>query len=188
MHIKSTAIAGAWLIDGTRAGDERGWFVRVFDEDAYAQAGLCTAFPQHGEARNALRGTVRGLHYQHPPHDEIRVIRCTRGAVYDVLVDLRPGPDYGTWESFELSEYVPRALYAPAGVAHGYQTLRDDTELHYLISARYAPAAAGGIAYDSPALGIPWPLPVTAISERDRNLPPFAPEPNVIPSGVEGQP
>jgi dTDP-4-dehydrorhamnose 3,5-epimerase len=183
MHLAQTDITGAWLVEGTRVGDERGWFERVFDEDVFAEAGLCTAYPQHGEARNTQRGTVRGLHFQHAPHDEVRVIRCTRGAVYDVLVDLRPGPGYGRWQAFELDEDTPRALYAPAGVAHGYQTLRDDTELHYLISARYAPAAAAGIAYNSPALGIPWPLPVTVISERDRDLPAFVPRAPRLRSG-----
>jgi dTDP-4-dehydrorhamnose 3,5-epimerase len=172
--MRPAGLDGAWLIDYERASDARGWFVRVYDEDAFAQAGLCTAYPQHGEARNALRGTVRGLHFQTGEHAEVRVIRCTRGAVYDVLVDLRPGPDYGRRQAFELRAEVPQALYAPAGVAHGYQTLEDDTELHYLISARYAPAAAAGIAFDSPALAIPWPLPVTVISDRDRALPPFA--------------
>lgn len=156
-------------------GDDRGWFVRVYDEDVFAAAGLCTAFPQHGEARNVHRGTVRGLHYQTPPHDEVRLIRCTRGAVYDVLVDLRPGPGFGRWQGFDLCETESRALYAPAGVAHGYQTLLDESELHYLISARYWPAAAAGIAFDSPSLAIPWPLPVSEISERDRGLAAFVP-------------
>jgi dTDP-4-dehydrorhamnose 3,5-epimerase len=116
---------------------------------------------------------VRGLHYQTAPHAEVRVIRCTRGAAYDVLVDLRPGPGFGRWQAFALDADVPRALYAPAGVAHGYQTLVADTELHYLISARYAPDAAAGIAYDSAALAIPWPLAVSVVSERDRALPPL---------------
>jgi dTDP-4-dehydrorhamnose 3,5-epimerase len=173
MRLTPAAFEGAWLIDFDRVGDDRGWFVRVYDEDRFAEAGLCTAYPQHGEARNALRGTVRGLHFQTGAHAEVRLIRCTRGAVFDVLVDLRPGPHYGRWQSFELSADVPRALYAPAGVAHGYQTLEDDTEMHYLISARYEPSAASGIAHNSPTLAIPWPLPITAISDRDRTLPPF---------------
>jgi dTDP-4-dehydrorhamnose 3,5-epimerase len=174
MRLTPAGLAGAWLIDLERVTDERGWFVRVYDEDVFAQSGLCTAYPQHGEARNQRRGTVRGLHYQAAPHDEVRLIRCTRGAIYDVLVDLRPGPAYGRWQAFDLRAGVPRALYAPAGVAHGYQTLHDDTEVHYLISARYAAGAATGIAYDSAALAIPWPLPVTVVSQRDRALPPFA--------------
>ena len=174
MRLTPAGLDGAWLIDLERVGDDRGWFVRVFDEDAFAQAGLCVTFPHAGEARNVRRGTVRGLHYQDPPHAEVRVIRCTRGAAYDVLVDLRPGPGFGRWHAFELREDKAQLLYAPAGVAHGYQTLTDDTELHYLISARYAPEAARGIAFDSPALGIPWPLPVSVISARDRALPPLA--------------
>ena len=173
MKLTPAGIAGAWLIDFEPVSDERGWFMRVYDTDVFADAGLCTEFPQHGEAHNVASGTVRGLHFQSEPHAEVRVIRCTQGAVYDVLVDLRPGADYGTWRAFDLRATVPRALYAPAGVAHGYQTLEDETRLHYQISARYAPAAAGGIAFDSPALAIPWPLPVRRISERDRAFAPL---------------
>jgi dTDP-4-dehydrorhamnose 3,5-epimerase len=174
MRLTAAGIAGAWLIDYEPASDERGWFMRVYDADVFAQAGLCTDFPQHGEAHNRARGTVRGLHFQSEPHAEVRVIRCTQGAVYDVLVDLRPGPDYGAWRAFDLRAGEPRALYAPAGVAHGYQTLEAETRLHYLISARYAPSAAAGIAFDSAALAIPWPLPVAVISARDRALAPLA--------------
>ena len=174
MRLTPAELDGVWLVDLERVVDERGWFVRVYDEDVFAQAGLCTAYPQHGEARNARRGTVRGLHFQAAPHAEVRLIRCTRGAAYDVLVDLRSGPGYGRWQAFDLRADVPRALYAPAGVAHGYQTLEDDTEMHYLISARYVPTAAAGIAFDSAALAIPWPLPLAVISDRDRALPPFA--------------
>jgi dTDP-4-dehydrorhamnose 3,5-epimerase len=173
MHMTPAGIPGAWLIDYEPVSDERGWFMRVYDADVFAQAGLCTDYPQHGEAHNRTRGTVRGLHFQSEPHAEVRLIRCTHGAVYDVLVDLRPGANFGAWRAFELRAGVPRALYAPAGVAHGYQTLEDETRLHYQISARYAPAAAAGVAFDSAALAIPWPLPVSVISARDRALAPL---------------
>lgn len=165
---------GVLRINFERVADERGWFVRTYDEDAFAAAGLCTRYPHQGEARNGRPGTIRGLHWQSDPHAETKVIRCVRGAVFDVLVDVRPqSPTYGTWAGFELREDDPHGLYVPAGIAHGYQTLAADTELHYLLSARYHPAAARGIAYDSPELAIAWPLAVSVIAERDRALPPF---------------
>jgi len=168
------ALDGVLLIGFDPVADVRGSFVRVYDEDAFAAQRLCTAFPQHGEARNTRRGTVRGLHWQSDPHGETKVIRCTRGAAYDVLVDVRPGsPTFGQWAGFELRAEHPSGLYVPAGIAHGYQTLADDTEFHYLLSERYDPDAARGIAYDSPELAIAWPLAVSVISERDRALPPF---------------
>ena len=159
-----------------RVRDERGWFVRTFDGAAFAAAGLATRWALAGEAVNALAGTLRGLHFQRSPHDEIKLIRCTRGAVYDVLADVRPdSPTYGRWDAFELRDDRDEALYVPAGIAHGYQTLCDDAVVHYLISAPYAPDAAAGFRYDSPSLAIPWPLAVTVVSERDRALPPFEP-------------
>jgi dTDP-4-dehydrorhamnose 3,5-epimerase len=168
------ALDGVLLIAFDRVIDERGWFVRVFDEDAFAARGLCTAFPHHAQARNTKRGTVRGLHWQSEPHGETKVIHCTRGAAFDVLVDVRPGsPTFGAWAGFELRAEIPNGLYVPAGIAHGYQTLTDDTEFHYLLSERYHPEAARGVAYNSPDLAIAWPQPVSAISERDLALPPF---------------
>lgn len=163
-----------WKIELARSRDERGWFVRTFDAAAFAAAALNTHWELAGEAHNARAGTVRGLHFQRHPHGETKLIRCTRGAAYDVLADVRPGsPTYGRWAAFELREDGDVALYAPPGIAHGYQTLRDDTAVHYLISAPYAPAAAAGYRYDSPSLAIPWPLVPSAISERDRALPAF---------------
>jgi dTDP-4-dehydrorhamnose 3,5-epimerase len=169
-----TVLDGVLRIAFERVADERGWFVRTYDEDAFAERGLCTAYPHHGEARNAKRGTIRGLHWQSDPHAEIKVIRCVRGAAFDVLVDVRPdSPTFGTWAGFELRAEEANGLYVPAGIAHGYQTLADDTELHYLLSARYRADAARGIAYDSPDLAIAWPVAVSVVSPRDRELPPF---------------
>ena len=163
-----------WKIELARSRDERGWFVRTFDAAAFAALGLATRWELAGEAHNARAGTLRGLHFQRDPHGETKLIRCSRGTAYDVLADVRPGsPTYGRWEAFELREDADVALYAPPGIAHGYQTLRDDTAVHYLISAPYAPDAAAGCRYDSPSLAIPWPLAVTVVSERDRALPPF---------------
>jgi dTDP-4-dehydrorhamnose 3,5-epimerase len=176
MDVISTSLDGVWTIPLRRAADERGWFVRTFDAEAFAALGLVTAWPQHGEAHNPRAGTIRGLHFQREPHGETKLIRCTRGAAYDVLVDVRPGSaTYGRWEAFELSEDDPAALYVPAGIAHGYQTRRDGTTLEYLISTPYAPDAAAGYRYDSPHLAIPWPSPPSVISQRDGALPPFTP-------------
>jgi dTDP-4-dehydrorhamnose 3,5-epimerase len=174
MEFIATPLAGLFEMTFERITDHRGWFVRVYDERAFAERGLITAFPEHSESRNTLRGTVRGMHWQNEPYAECKVIRATRGAVYDVLVDVRPeSPTYGGWAGFELRAEVPRGLYVPPGFAHGYQTLEDETELHYLISTPYRAGEARGIAFNSPELGIPWPLAVTAISDRDRALPPF---------------
>ena len=160
------------------ARDERGWFVRTFDAAAFAALGLVTVWPEHSEAYNARAGTVRGLHVARPPQAEAKLIRCTRGAVYDVLVDVRPdSPTWGRWEAFELSEDDATALYVPPGFAHGYQTLRERSALHYLISTPYDDRTAGGYRYDSAHLAIPWPLAVGIISQRDRALPPFEPSP-----------
>jgi dTDP-4-dehydrorhamnose 3,5-epimerase len=170
----ATALAGVLLINFDRVTDDRGWFVRVYDEDAFAERGLCTVFPHHAEARNTRRGTIRGLHWQRDPHGETKVIRCTRGAAFDVLVDVRPGSaTFGHWAAFDLSADAASGLYVPPGIAHGYQTLADDTEFHYLLSERYRREAAAGIAYDSPELAIAWPLAPGTVSQRDRDLPAF---------------
>lgn len=158
-------------IEYERASDERGWFVRVYDESSFAEHGLCTVFPQHGRVRNTRRGTLRGLHLQREPHGEMKLIRCVRGAVYDVLVDLRPGTGYGRHIVVELSEDSADALYVPFGIAHGYQTLADDTELEYLLSTEYVAEAATGVHPNSPWLAIAWPLANPIISARDQALP-----------------
>ena len=174
MDVISTSLDGVWKVPLRRVRDERGWFVRTFDAEQFAALGLTTIWPQHGEAHNTVAGTVRGLHFQHDPHAEAKLIRCVRGAVYDVLVDLRPGsPTYSRWEAFELDEDDETALYAPAGFAHGYQTLRSGAALSYLHSAPYVAKAAAGYRYDSPRLAIPWPRMPSLISQRDRNLPLF---------------
>lgn len=159
----------------TPVRDERGWFVRTFDAQAFAAHGLITSWPQHGEAFNHLKGTLRGLHLQREPYAEAKVIRCTRGAMYDVFVDARPeSPTHGRWEAFELDEHSAVALYAAPGFAHGYQTRSDETTVEYLLSVPYVPEAATGFRYDSAPLGIDWPLVPVAVSARDRALPVFA--------------
>ncbi|HEX3469187.1 MAG TPA: dTDP-4-dehydrorhamnose 3,5-epimerase family protein [Candidatus Elarobacter sp.] len=174
MEALPTSLDGVYRIVFARVRDERGSFVRTYDAAAFAALGLNTAWAEHGEAVNVRAGTVRGLHFQRNPHAELKLIRCTRGAAFDVLLDARSGsPTFSRWQAFELRDGDDVALYVPAGVAHGYQTVRENTVLEYLHSTPYAPEAATGYRYDSPALAIPWPLPVTAISDRDRSLPAF---------------
>lgn len=172
MRIERLALRDAALIRLDRKEDERGWFARSFCTDSFAAAGLHAHYPQHNLSFNRRAGTLRGLHFQVAPHEEVKVISCTRGAIYDVIVDIRPGSStYGQWHAAELSEDNRDALYAPAGFAHGFQTLRDDTEVSYLMGAAFVDGAAGGIRYDDPGLAIPWPLPVSVISQRDLALP-----------------
>ncbi len=174
MRLSPGELPGIWIITFEWKGDERGRLARVYDEAVFRAHGLHVHFPEHSDVHNVRRGQLRGLHYQREPHGEIKVIRTTRGSVYDVLVDLRPGPTYGRWFGIELNAEEPLALYVPAGFAHGYQTLTDDARMHYLISTPYEPASVAGFRYDSPALAIPWPLPPEGVSERDRALPLFA--------------
>jgi dTDP-4-dehydrorhamnose 3,5-epimerase len=174
MRIDPLSLAGAALIRPTRHSDARGFFARSFCRDTFAEAGLHADYPQHNISFNAQAGTLRGLHFQLPPHEEVKVISCARGTIFDVIVDLRPGsPTYGHWHGAALSAENGEALYAPAGFAHGFQTLCDDVEVRYLMGANFVDGAAGGIRYDDPRLGIPWPLPVSIISERDLALPPL---------------
>jgi dTDP-4-dehydrorhamnose 3,5-epimerase len=178
MDVTPTALPGLWKIATRPIEDERGWFVRTLDVAVLGAHGLETAWPEASEAYNRSAGTLRGLHLQRAPHAEAKLIRCTRGALYDVLVDARPdSPTYGRWEAFELHEDDGLVLYAAPGLAHGYQTLRDATTVAYLHSTPYVAAAADGFRYDSAALRIPWPAPPAVVSDRDRTLPPFAPRP-----------
>ena len=137
-----------------------------------AAQGLETGFVQHSISVTERAGSVRGMHFQKSPHEEVKLLRCIRGAIHDVLIDIRPdSPTYGRWEAYELTAENRRQLYVPAGLAHGFQTLLPDTEVGYLISAFYAPAAAAGIRHDDPAFAIAWPLPVADISPKDRAWP-----------------
>lgn len=172
MRFIETDVPGAWIIEAEPMRDSRGFFQRTFCEREFAAAGLATRFPQHSTSWSERAGTVRGLHFQAPPHAEAKVVACCKGAIFDVIVDLRrSSPAFGRWISVELSSVNGRRLYVPKGVAHGFQTLVDDAEVAYLISAFYAPDAAGGVRFDDPRLRIAWPLPVAAISERDMALP-----------------
>ena len=179
MTVSPATIPGLWVIEYDVHRDDRGSFARVFDREVFAAHGLCTEFPQHGRATNARRGVVRGLHYQTAPFAEHKVVRCSRGTVWDVVLDARRGsPSYGHWEAFELAGEHPRMLFLCAGLAHGYQTLSEESELHYLLSAPYAPAHAAGVNWRDPALAIGWPLPAAIVSAHDAALPLLADAPD----------
>src|SRR5262249_1194472 len=140
----------------------------------FAAQGLETRFVQHSISLTTRQGSIRGMHFQTAPHGEVKLLRCIKGSIHDVLIDLRPdSPTYLRWESYDLTAENRRQLYVPAGIAHGFQTLAPDTEVAYLISAFYAPSAAAGLRHDDPAFAIHWPLPVADISARDRTWPNF---------------
>lgn len=172
MILRPTALAGLVLIEPAPHADERGRFTRLFCGETFAKAGLPVAFAQASTSFNLRRGTLRGLHYQTPPYAEGKLVRCTRGRIFDVAVDLRPGsPTYGGWLAVELAAESARQLYIPEGFAHGFQTLTDEAEIHYQITVPYRPEASRGIRWDDPALAIPWPVARPILSARDRSLP-----------------
>lgn len=161
-------LGGAHLLDLVRAPDERGFFARTFCAAEFAAHGLATTLQQCSVSYNRHRGTLRGLHFQGAPHEEDKVVRCTQGAVFDVIVDLRPDSvTYRGWWGGELSAENHRALYVPRGFAHGFITLADDTEVLYMMSVPYAAGFARGVRWDDPAIGIRWPLLPAVISARD---------------------
>jgi dTDP-4-dehydrorhamnose 3,5-epimerase len=177
MRFIETPLPGAWVIEPEQIGDERGWFARTFDADEFEQRGLNPAVAQCNASFNGLSGTVRGMHYQAEPHGESKLVRCVRGAIFDVAVDLRSDSrTYGRWHGVELSAENRLAFYMPAGLAHGFQTLTDDSEVLYQMGQRYVPEAGRGVRWDDPAFGIEWPEPPPAgrtISERDGSYPDF---------------
>ncbi|HWS64846.1 MAG TPA: dTDP-4-dehydrorhamnose 3,5-epimerase [Steroidobacteraceae bacterium] len=172
MIFTETLLGGAYLIDMIRMEDERGFFARSFCADEFAKRGLATHFPQCSVSFNPGKGTMRGLHFQTAPHDEEKLVRCTGGAVFDVIADLRPeSPTHRQWFGTELSAANHRSLYIPKGFAHGFISLADDTEILYMISVQYAPGHAAGLRWNDPALGISWPLTPTVVSARDAEYP-----------------
>jgi dTDP-4-dehydrorhamnose 3,5-epimerase len=174
MRFVETTLPGACVIELERIEDERGFNARAFCAREFEAYGLDPRVAQANVIGNPRRGTLRGLHWQAPPHTESKLFRCLRGAVYDVIVDLRPGsPTRGRWTALTLAAGDDHLLYVPAGFAQGFMTLEDDTELHYQVSAFYVPEAGRGIRYDDPALAIVWPIPVSVISERDASWPAF---------------
>ena len=175
MIFTETALAGAFLVDLERREDERGYFARAFSQDEFRDRGMQPVIVQANVAFNRLRGTVRGMHFQFPPAVESKYVRVTRGAILDVIVDLRPeSPTYLQHISAELSAETGRGIYIPGRFAHGYQALADDTETTYMVGAFYAPEHEGGLPFDDPRFGIEWPLPVTEMSSKDRSWAPMA--------------
>jgi dTDP-4-dehydrorhamnose 3,5-epimerase len=175
MRFYETELHGAWLVDLDPSHDDRGFFSRIFCTKEFAAQGLETNFVQHNVSFSASRGTLRGMHFQAPPHGEVKVVECVRGAVWDVIIDVRPqSPSFGRWKSVELTAENRRQLYIPVGFAHGFVTLSDDAEVRYLISSFYEPSAASGFRHDDPAFAISWPVPITVISDKDRGWPDFS--------------
>jgi dTDP-4-dehydrorhamnose 3,5-epimerase len=176
MQLRPTKIAGAFVVAPEPATDERGFFARVFDAAAFAQAGLEPAVAECSIAFNDSALTLRGLHFQVGAHAEAKLVRCVRGAVFDVVVDLRAdSPSYLTWDAVRLDQENRLGLYVPPGAAHGYLTLEDSTELVYQISRPYAPQAASGVRWDDPAFGIAWPAAPRVVSQRDATFPDYVP-------------
>ncbi len=172
MRFEPTPLSGAYIIEAEPVEDERGFFARLWCAEEARRLGLVPEVAQCSLSHNRLRGTLRGVHFQAPPHTEIKVVRCVRGALFDVLVDLRrDSPTFGRWFATELTTENLKAMYIPAGLAHGFQTLEDDTELLYQISTAYRAEARHGVRWDDPSLNISWPLPPVAVSERDASWP-----------------
>jgi dTDP-4-dehydrorhamnose 3,5-epimerase len=172
MHFTETAVAGAWIVDPSPRTDDRGRFMRAWCTREFEERGIHFLPLQANMQFSHRRGTVRGLHLQVAPVLEAKLVRCTRGAIFDVALDRRPeSPSYGEWCSAELTAENGRMLYVPEGCAHGFQSLEDNSEVLYLTSAFYAPEACRGHRFDDPAFGIQWPLAVTSISDQDRNWP-----------------
>ncbi|MEM9844142.1 MAG: dTDP-4-dehydrorhamnose 3,5-epimerase [Pseudomonadota bacterium] len=172
MNFTTTGLEGAYLIELERRGDARGFFARTFCAREFEAHGLSTTFVQANTSLSADAGTLRGLHYQHAPAEEAKLMRCIQGAMWDVIVDARPGsPTYLKSYGVELSAENGRQLYVPRGFAHGFQTLKSDTVAAYMVDAYYTPGVEDGFRYDDPALGIDWPLTVTTISEKDQSWP-----------------
>jgi len=168
MKIIETKIKGAFVIELERLEDERGFFARTWDSNEFKAKGLNSNLAQCSISFNKKKGTLRGMHWQVTPHAEAKVVRCTMGSIYDVILDLRPdSPTFKQWFSVELTAENRKELYIPEGVAHGFQTLTDNAEVYYQISEFYHPESAKGVRWNDPVFSIKWPLPVTEISPKD---------------------
>jgi len=172
VKFQRTTLQDAMLINVDRFEDERGHFARTFCREEFAEQGLETEYVQANHSGNIARGTLRGLHMQREPHGEVKLVRCVKGAIWDVIVDMRPGSQtYRSWEGFELSEENSRLLYVPAGFAHGFLTLADNTDVIYQVSHAYTPQAEVGVRYNDPVLGIDWPDEARVVSAKDASWP-----------------
>jgi dTDP-4-dehydrorhamnose 3,5-epimerase len=174
MLFTPTELVGAYIVDLDRKEDNRGFFARTWAAELFEEHGLVSRVVQTNLSYNYNKGTLRGMHFQHAPYAETKLVRCVRGAIFDVIIDLRPdSPSFKRWIGVELSAENRRALYVPEGFAHGFQTLTDDTEAFYQVSQTYTPSAEGGVLYNDPAFGITWPLPPSEMSPKDQNWPLF---------------
>ena len=177
MLFQPTNLAGAYVIDLQKIEDERGFFARSWCMQEFAEHGLATRLVQCNISFNKQRGTVRGMHYQTPPFAETKLVRCSHGAIYDVIVDVRPeSPTFLQWLGVTLSAENRTMLYVPQGFAHGFQTLADNTEVFYQMSEFYAPASAQGLRWDDPQVQVQWPLEITVMSMKDQCYPDFVVE------------
>lgn len=175
MIFRDTAIKGVCVVEPELHADERGFFGRTWSAEEFAEHGLSGRVVQTSISFNSKRGTLRGLHYQAPPHEEAKLVRCTAGAIFDVAVDLRfDSSTFKRWVGVELSAENRQALYVPEGCAHGFLTLDDESEVGYQMNAVHVAEAARGLRFDDPAFGIAWPCAVTVLNERDRSYPDFA--------------
>lgn len=172
MRFTETRLSGVWLVEPVASGDSRGSFARTFCTQEFEEHGLVTSFVQHSMSHSVMKHTLRGLHFQKAPHQEDKLVSCTRGAIWDVAVDLRPdSPTYLRWTGAVLSEDNRAQLYIPKGFAHGFQSLRDDSVVNYLISTPYSPAASTGVRYDDPAISVSWPAKPSVMSDKDMSWP-----------------
>jgi dTDP-4-dehydrorhamnose 3,5-epimerase len=176
VKLRPFEIPGVYLVEAEPAADERGFFARLYCREEFGRYGLNPAMVQCSLSYNRLKGTLRGMHYQVEPRAEAKLVRCARGRVYDVVLDLRPGsPTYRRWIAADLHARGHAMMYVPEGCAHGFQTLEDDTEVLYLISEFYSPEQARGVRWNDPTFDIDWPLDVSVISPKDRSYPDVGP-------------
>jgi dTDP-4-dehydrorhamnose 3,5-epimerase len=174
VRFTKAALPGAWLIDIDPIADDRGHFARLFCHDEFAAHGIPAEFVQSSLSFNHRRGTLRGLHFQVAPAAEGKLVRCTRGAVFDVMLDLRAdSPTYLQWQGFDLTALHAAAVFIPPGLAHGFQTLADDTEIFYQMTTRHSPDHATGVRWNDAAFGITWPIADPILSPRDANYPDY---------------
>ena len=176
VQFRPTPLAGAVVVELERHEDDRGFFARTYCDREFAAAGLPTAWPQQNLSHNNQAGTLRGMHYNAVPHREAKLVRCVNGAIWDAIVDLRPdSPTRLRWFGVELSAEAGNALYVPEGFAHGFITLRDQTDVHYLMGQPYQAGAARGFRWNEPRVGIAWPMQPRTIADRDRTYPDLDP-------------